>query len=139
MISEQLISVVLFTIVIGFPIVIYRWLQKYPESHLSDPVFVNKFGNLYQDVRLEEKQGISFFPCFIVRRLLFVMLSGTMYTPYIQLSLFLLMQTGYIIYYITLKPHVQRSRYRLEAFNEYMILLITTHFMPTSAAGSSSV
>ena len=40
---------------------------------------------------------------------------------------------------MTLKPHVQRSRYRLEAFNEYMILLICTHFMPTSTAGSATV
>jgi len=72
-----------------------------------------------------------FYPAFILRRYLFVLIPILVTHSSLQLQLLLNLQVGYIVVYgIGMEmPHNERNTRRLEALNEAMLMCLFYHLM----------
>jgi hypothetical protein len=91
----------------------------------------DKFQNMYLDVHMNRNSSTKYYlPISMLRRILFVMIPSIFYAyPFMQLQVFLIMNTFYLFWYGATRPHIDRKRIGTELFNEFMILIFVYHLM----------
>jgi hypothetical protein len=102
----------------------------YKNKHLMNTTrFKSKWENLYQDIHLtRSKSNVYFFPLFIVRRVVFVLIPSVLnFYPWAQIQFAILVQQLYVIFYQNTRPHIMRLRLRLEIFNEMIVMACFYH------------
>jgi len=98
-------------------------------ENLNKPEFKARFSNMYADVHLKRSRfTIVYQPLFLFRRILFVAIPCTLvgYAS-IQIQLYSLFTSFYIIFIINIDPHIERIKRRVEIFNEFVILIVGYH------------
>jgi hypothetical protein len=110
------------------PFVIMYWMLRNREV-LDTKEFRSKFGNMYADVHLKRSPWtIVYQPLFLLRRIMFVAIPCTLVGhPSIQIQLYSLFTSLYIIFVINIDPHVERIKRQVEIFNEFVILIVGYH------------
>lgn len=112
----------------SLPIFSYIFLTKNFEL-MSNPEFQAKFGTLYQNLNLDQREACVYTSLFCLKRILFAV--STCYLPntvianiytYIYISL------GTIGYIINYRPMNSGMLNKIEIFNEYFIMA-TGYFM----------
>jgi len=91
----------------------------------------DKFQNMYLDVHMNRNTSTKYYlPISMLRRILFVMIPSIFYAyPFMQLQVFLIMNTFYLFWYGATRPHIDRKRIGTELFNEFMIMIFVYHLM----------
>jgi hypothetical protein len=71
-----------------------------------------------------------YLPISMLRRIVFVVIPTVFYAyPFMQLQVFLVMNTCYLVWYGASRPHIDRKRIIIELFNEFMIMIFCYHLM----------
>ena len=71
-----------------------------------------------------------YLPISMLRRIVFVMIPSIFYAyPFMQLQVFLVMNTCYLFWYGASTAHIDRKRIAIEMFNEFMIMIFCYHLM----------
>jgi hypothetical protein len=98
---------------------------------LQTKEFRDKFNNLYLDVHMNRSPSTKYYmPISMLRRIAFVMIPSIFYAyPFLQLQVFLVMNTCYLFWYGASKPHIDKKRIAVELFNESMIMIFVYHLM----------
>ena len=90
----------------------------------------DKIGNFYLDIKLHDKWSYLYYPMFLVRRFAFIMMPFVfMGYPAQQIQMLFFVHIFYVMFYIKLKPHAERSRFGMELFNEAMQLTLYYHMI----------
>lgn len=107
---------------------------------LYNPGIFPRISNLYEGIHLyKDKRNIYYTPVFMLRRLCFVLIPLIFQNwQWCQLQLLIWLNLGYFAWYVNLKPHEERSRVRLEIFNESVILVVIYHMLPFSEMAMDS-
>lgn len=95
------------------------------------------YGNLYREIRAYDwKYGkpiimnLLYYTVWLLRRLLFVALPTFLFMfSIIPLQLLMILQTFYVMFYQSCRPHDTPLRNRLEVFNEIMLMLTMYHLI----------
>lgn len=111
------------------------YMAKHREV-LDTPEVRARIGNWYAGIKVSgdgeggNRWAFLFYPFFILKRLLFVML------PFIfmgleaqQLQCLLLCDIFYLIFYLKLNPHIERTMRRMELVNECLQLVVYYHMV----------
>lgn len=87
--------------------------------------------NLYADISLFERdQKISYYPSFLTKRLLFVLIPSACYWgPFAQIQLLIALTYGYMCFYAHRKPHDDKRRIHLEICNEACFMIMNYHMI----------
>jgi len=90
-----------------------------------------KYNNMYLDIHMNRYSSTKYYlPISMLRRVLFVMIPSLFYQyPFLQLQVFLVMNTCYLFWYGSTRPHIDRKRIAVELFNESMIMIFVYHLM----------
>lgn len=91
----------------------------------------DKIGKIYVNISLHRsKWGILYYPVFILRRLLFIMLPLIFLGhPYYQLQFLMFFNSLYIIQYCQIWPHSILGHAILEIFNESLVMVVSYHMI----------
>ena len=91
----------------------------------------DRIGKMYVDISLtREHWAILFYPVFIFRRLLFVMIPLCFQgQDFFQLQFLIFFNSLYIIFYAYLRPHIYSRLGYLEIINEFLFLVMSYHFL----------
>lgn len=98
---------------------------------LNHPRIEQRIKNLYQDICLwRSDYTLWYVPIFLFRRIIFFAIPTFLHDyPYGQLQTLLFMTNLYLTYYSGVRPHTSFNRYRLEFFNEAVIMLMNYHLI----------
>ena len=120
---------------VGYFVVSLAYMAKHRKV-LDTPEMRAKIGNWYAGIKVSgDGEGVNkwtflYYPFFILKRLLFVML------PFIfmgleaqQIQCLLLFDIFYLIFYVKLNPHLERSMRNMELANEALQLLVYYHMV----------
>jgi hypothetical protein len=129
--SSLIVSFIILIFVCFMPVFIGKFLNKNRKLLTTDD-FKAKFGNFYNEVDLTSNKknddNIYTLPMFLVRRIIFVYLPVVLIDkPGIQLQMFALMSTFHIIWIGHMEPLLLPSSYKLELFNQVMIMFAIYH------------
>jgi len=133
---EKLFALILGGLVLAVPILTWLTLQKY-RGLLAELVELKqrqRIGTLYTGIHLfRGRTNLYFFPLFLTRRIVFVLIPSLMYAfPVFQLQLLLFTTLGYMAFYTSTRPHKDHSRVKQETFNDWMILVACYHMLTFS-------
>ena len=111
-----------------FAIYLFIW---YNQWRLDDPAFQDKFGKLTQGIHLTRLySNIYYFPNFLVRRLIFIMIPiFTFNYPTQGLQLWLLMTVFYLIYFDGSTRFILRRDNVIYNINDFFGLVQIYHYM----------
>jgi hypothetical protein len=86
---------------------------------------------MYLDIHMNRNSSTKYYlPISMLRRILFVMIPAVFYQyPFMQLQVFLVMNTCYLFWYGAARPHIDKKRIAVELFNESMIMVFVYHLM----------
>jgi hypothetical protein len=101
---------------------------------LDHPGIFKRISNLYEGIHLYKNfKNIWYMPIFMLRRLVFVSIPLT-FSGYqwLQLQFLITLNFIYFVWYVDLSPHGDRTRVRLEIFNECCIMIIVYHMITFS-------
>jgi len=86
---------------------------------------------MYEEIHnYRHKTNKYFIVISMLRRLLFALIPAVFYRyQYIKVQLLVIMSSAYVIWYAGARPHIWKRRYRMEIFNEMMIMLFNYHMM----------
>lgn len=100
-------------------------------GELELPHILERYGKLYSHISaLRAKSLISvYYPLFLTRRNLFVLVGVLLVLlPYIKLLAFMVTTIGYMAFFIGQASYIDRTMWKLEAFNEVMLVLVCYHY-----------
>ena len=86
-----------------------------------DEGFMMKFGQLYEDIKYENKWARSYFLVFMIRRILYVTFAFYVLTPILQILCLFFSNQAALIYHGSIMPAQSRFENRLNLFNEFFI------------------
>jgi hypothetical protein len=94
-----------------------------------------KYGKMYADINKNSKQGILYFPVLIIRIIIFTLICSLFYSCQVfQVQCLMILNTAFTIWYFQSKPHLYRSRWRLQVFHETIKMIEAYHlFLFTNA------
>lgn len=120
------LGIVVFLVPVLFSKILYSNGDKLQTKEVRD-----KFNNLYLDVHMNRNPSTKYYmPISMLRRILFVMIPSIFYQyPFLQLQVFLVMNTCYLFWYGASRPHIDKKRIAIELFNESMIMIFVYHLM----------
>ena len=112
------------------PIIYTIFLTIYSKE-ITSRLFKNSFESMYEDInKYRSKSSKYYIVITMIRRMLFALIPAVFYKyDYLKVQLLCLMSSFYIIWYAGVRPHIWNSRYRMEIFNESMIMLFNYHMI----------
>lgn len=112
------------------PIVSFITIER-NRADLDKPEVRARISNLYSDIHLtRNQQTVWYYPVFMLRRVIFVAIPTFVYfIPTIQLQVLVFATSTYIMYYSGVRPHTDWKRFKLELFNEIVIMVMCYHLM----------
>jgi hypothetical protein len=126
--SEQLIGVLLTLLFFSAPFLCYKLLHgmrdKLNKVGIKDTMYSLYTGiHLYRDLK-----NIDYMPVFLMRRFIFAFIPALFYNfPFLQLQLMIGISSVYMSMYMSIRPHEDPWRVRLEVLNEGVILMLNYH------------
>ena len=123
---------VYFSIVLAVPT--YMLFQHRKQLKQQDQEA--KMGRMFQGVNLRENNfGLYYFPMFLLRFFLYVMISS-LYTvgAVIEIQCLILLNTFFTIWYFQTRPHFSQIRRLHEMFHECIIMIGSYHLLVYSNA-----
>jgi hypothetical protein len=113
----------------AFPLVIVAILYRlFPRLELSETK--ERFGSLYEVLKLKSKTALHFNAFFVSRRFIYALTIVTMKSVQgIQVIFMMFQSIGILIYLIYVKPFQEPLLNRLEIFNELCILCTVYHLI----------
>jgi len=81
---------------------------------------------MYKGIHLtRNKWTIYFWPIFMWRKYIYIMIPCVFINyPNFQIQFIILTHSIYVIWYTNIRPHIEKSKYYLEIFNEVMIMIM---------------
>jgi hypothetical protein len=84
---------------------------------------------MYVDIDTKkDEDALYFFPLFVIRRYIFIMLPSVA-PESLQIPILLLLSSFYVIWYGKVHPHNQPKLFRLELVNETLNFIVLYHLM----------
>ena len=119
-------SVILLIIPVHYTV----FLTKY-RSVLSSRAFKKQFEAMYAEIHSNKgKWNKYYIVVTMIRRILFALIPAIFYKyDYMKVQLLCLLSSLYIIWYAGVRPHIWNRRFRMEIFNECMIMLFNYHMI----------
>jgi hypothetical protein len=122
-IVQTLLSMILLSYLIAFPIASTYFLRKHKEK-LSEKHFQESFGSLFNNLKTFSVRALYFTPIFMVRRLILALSIIYMYEiPIMQLLLMSSTCTFSIWFIITVHPFEDAGLNKMEIFNEVCLFV----------------
>jgi hypothetical protein len=119
-------AIAIGTILLVAPVA--AWLFLWRSEGLEDETVKAKYQNLYSDVALyRSKWGKYYSIAFALRRIVFISIPIVFSEPMIQVIVFMLFHSLYLLTYVGVKPHVDCKRTGLEIFNEIILMVFMYH------------
>ena len=108
------------------PMVYYIMIFKMNAEMLQKPAFKSRYEKFFYYVNTLDRGSLGFYPVYVARRILFVILAFEM-EQYLGIGLLLLffLNLSVLIYVSHQKPIIGQLKNRLEIFNEYMVCTVT--------------
>lgn len=78
---------------------------------------------LYSEIKFTKFYSVA----FALRRIVFISIPIIFSDPMIQVIVFMIFHTLYLLTYISVNPHIDRIRTYVEIFNEIMLMLFMYH------------
>lgn len=127
---DQKAAIVLGSILIGVPIIYSIFLTVYSKE-ITSRSFKKKFESMYEDIHnYRSKWSKYYIVLSMIRRMLYAIIPALVYRySYFRVQLLILLSTGYVITYANIRPHIFSRRFRLELFNESMIMIFNYHIL----------
>lgn len=126
--EDKLLALGLGSFLVMFPTWVCIWLT-FNHKNLMSRAYRNKFEYMYLGIHNHRsKWNKYYFPIAMYRRMLFVSFPTFLYNyPVGQMVCLILCSTVYIIVYGKMRPHWDRRRFRMELYNEVMIMCFNYH------------
>jgi len=120
------LGILVFLVPVVFSKILYQNSDKLQTKEVRD-----KFNNMYLDIHMNRNRSTKYYlPISMLRRILFVMIPSVFAQyPFLQLQVFLVMNTCYLFWYGASRPHIDKKRIAVELFNESMIMIFVYHLM----------
>jgi len=116
-------TAILSVIVIFLPPVLAVFCTLY-RNHLYDPLFVQRFGALFESLDPNRSISVMYFPAFTLHRLLFAWTAVFLVDSAIyQIQVFCLCSIFYSIYLVTVRPFSSVLMNNVEIINELAVSL----------------
>jgi hypothetical protein len=105
-------------------------LTKYSGA-ITSRSFKKKFEAMYEEIHnYRNKQNKYYIIISMFRRMGFAFIPAIFYKyDYMKVQLLVVLSSVYIIWYAGVRPHIWRNRFRMELFNESMIMLFNYHMI----------
>ena len=112
------------------PILYTIFLTKYSKQ-ITSRVFKNKFESMYEEIHNYRSKLNKYYTVIsMLRRILFALIPAVFYRyQYMKVQLLCLLSSAYVIWYAGTRPHIWKRRFRMEIFNEMMIMLFNYHMI----------
>ena len=112
------------------PILYFMFLTKYSKQ-ITSRKFKKKFESMYEEIHnYRSKQSKYYIVVSMLRRIGFAFIPAIFYKyDYMKVQMLCLLSSAYIIWYAGVRPHIWRRRFRMEIFNEMMIMLFNYHMI----------
>lgn len=128
--TEMYCSLVMVVLLLLLP-VFYSIFLTYNGEGLTSRSMKKKFEAMYAEIHnYRNKNSKYYIIVTMFRRMLFALIPAICYKyDYLKVQLLCLLSSAYIIWYAGTKPHIWNRRYRMEIFNECMIMLFNYHMI----------
>jgi hypothetical protein len=132
--SEYLSALPMLAYLIAYPIICTISLIKNRDK-LKSQEMQDKIGKMYSNISLHRSRwGILYYPIFMLRRLLFVLIPLIFQGyPFYQLQALTFFSSLYIIQYCQIWPHSQKKIGILEMTNEFLLMVVNYHMLTFTA------
>jgi hypothetical protein len=114
-----------------YPLMCVYVIQSHSVKNLQTPLVKSQIGGLYLDIKISRRHwGKFYYPVFIIRRYLFVLIPVLFVgRDFYQLQALVFVSSLYVITYAQNLPHVSLVKQRLELFNESTIMFVNYHMI----------
>jgi hypothetical protein len=118
-------AIAIGTFLIALPVGAFFFLWK---GDLENQQVKAKYQNLYQDAALYRNNYVKFYSiAFALRRILFISIPIMFAEPMMQILVFMLIHTLYLVAYVSVNPHTDQRRTCVEIFNEICLMILMYH------------
>lgn len=125
-----MVALLMFIAMVFYPLVCSFLLNHRFFERLEDEKIKKRISNLYQKIGTDNKWKLLYYPLFLWRRVVFVIIPTFLYLyPAFQVQFLLFMTSLYLIYFASQRPHKDRHRAQIETFNEVMIMITNYHMV----------
>ena len=123
-------ALTLVALLILVPILYAIFLTKYSKQ-ITSRKFKKRFESMYEEIHnYKSKQSKYYIVISKLRRMGFAFIPAIFYKyDYMKVQMLCLLSIAYIIWYAGVKPHIWKRRYRMEIFNEIMIMVFNYHMI----------
>lgn len=123
-------SIMALVVLLIIPLHYTVFLTKYG-SQLSTRAFKKQFEAMYAEVHNHRGRWNKYYIIVtMLRRMCFALIPAIFHKyDYMKVQLLCLLSSLYIIWYAAVRPHIWNRRFRMEIFNECMIMLFNYHMI----------
>ena len=117
-------------LVLGYPLLVLFVVFCFRHK-LHQPNWRSKIGSFYDGININKSMmSIYYYPMFLMRRLLFVLLPIIFEgVEWHQIQSLIFVNLFFTMYYYNVQPHLEPNRRRVEMFNEFMVVILSYHLM----------
>ena len=120
-------SLAIGVVLIACPVIAFCFLC-YKSDELGDAQVKAKYQNLYQDAALYRSKFAKFYSvAFALRRIAFISIPFLFSQPMMQVMVFMIFHSLYLVAYVSVNPHVDTKRTYVEVFNEVALMFFMYH------------
>ena len=117
-----------YPLICAIALIIYR--ERLDEKSMKDRIY-QMYNGIYTSTN--HKYSVLFYPIFIFRRFIFVLIPVVISHPAQQIQALTFSNSIYMIAYGTIMPHHDKMVRRFELFNEMMFMVLNYHLYSFSS------
>lgn len=127
---SHVLTMVILLYLLVLPFFIAIFLYKHSIEELEEQETVDKYGSVYEGLKVKRKQGLSYYVTFTVRRFFFAAtLVFAVEMPWLQIMIAVVSVEAVIIYLGLAMPWEEQGINYLEIANEVILMLLLYHMI----------
>lgn len=127
---DQKAAIAFGSFLVAVPL-LYSIFLWYNSDEITSRAYKLRFEAMYEDIHNYRSKWSKYYIVFsMIRRMLYALIPALVYQySYFRAQLLCFLSTFYVIVYATIRPHIFARRFRLEIFNECMIMIFNYHML----------